>query len=231
MVDSAAIAGTPGVEEVAEQQEVTEAMPEAVAEVSTETPAQTPVDEPVVPKKDLDALRAIEQRQKAEMKAQYDAYIQQMNQQFLEVQTENYKLKTKDMAPEDKAKYDFQLELEKRDRRVAEMEQRLQAQEAERRGYEERERSIQAAMSVGIPRNEVESHANSPQELAQFMQTYMQEAIKSRTQAPPQAPKTSLNRTGVSRSGINANFDKMTPAQQQKIIERAILGGIPDNEL
>jgi hypothetical protein len=231
MVDSTAIAGTPGVEEVAEEQEVTQATPEAVAEVSEETPALTPSDEPVVPKKDLDALRAAEQRRQAELQAQYNAYIQQLNQQMLEQQEKLYRLETKDMAPEDKAKYDFKIELEKRDRQLNELNQRLQAQEAERKGYEEQQRAIQAAISVGIPRAEAEAHATSPNELAQYVQSFIREAVQSRTQAPPKAPKTSQNRPASPASGLLAKWDTMSPEERNIAIERARMGRLPASEL
>ncbi len=228
MVDIA-VAGTPGVGEV--EQEVTEAMPEQGAVVSEETPAQTPSDEPLVPRRDLDALRASEQRRQAELQAQYNAYIQQMNQEMLADKERLYRLETAGMAPEDKAKYDFKIELEKRDNEIAQLQQRMQAQEAERRGYEEQQRTIQAAMSVGIPRDQAEAHASSPQELAQFVQEYMRESNKLRTQAPPKAPKTSLNRPGSPVSGIMAKWDTMTHEERDLIIQRARQGGLPASEL
>ncbi len=232
MVDSTALAGAESpVEEVTEQQEVTQATPESEGGIEQSTPPVTPSDEPLVPRKDLDALRAIEQRRQAELQAQYNAYIQQMNQEMLADKERLYKLETAGMAPEDKAKYDFKIELEKRDRQLAELQQRMQAQEAERRGYEEQQRSIQAAVSVGISRADAEAHASSPQELAQFVQGFIREAIQSRTQAPPKAPKTSMNRAGSPATGIMAKWDTMTHDERNRVIERARQGGLPASEL
>jgi hypothetical protein len=231
MVDTNAVAGAPGVVEAPVEEPVVETTPDQGGGVVEPTPAVTPSDEPLVPRKDLDAVRASEQRRQADLQAQYNAYIQQMNQEMLADKEKLYKLETAGMEPDQKKAYDFQLELQKRDNEIAQLNQRMQAQEAERRGYEEQQRSIQAAMSVGISRAEAESHASSPQELGRFITEYMRESNRLRTQAPPQAPKVSLNRQGAPASGIMAKWDSMTHEERDLVIQRGKQGGLPASDL
>ncbi len=232
MVDTNAVVGAEGVAPVElVEQEPIEATTEPEGGVVEPTTAVTAPDEPLVPRKDLDALRASEQRRQAELQAQYNAYIQQMNQEMLADKERLYKLETKDMEPEQKRAFDYDLELKKRDNEIAQLNQRMQAQEAERRGYEEQQRSIQAAMSVGISRDQAEAHATSPQELGRFVQEYMRESNKLRTQAPQKAPKTSLNRAGSPATGIMAKWDTMSHEERDLIIQRARQGGLPASEL
>ncbi len=207
-----------------EVEETAEPTPESTEGVAEATPEASSGDALAKLTEDINRMKSAQQKREYMLHQQHQAEIAEYQRRMLQYEEQMYQYQTQGLTPEQKAEYDYQRELQKRDAAIQEMQARMQEYESERVAAQRQQQAIEYFAHLGVPRDKLVEHADHPANLTKFARDYITELAKRATQAPPTPGKVTKHPTAASSTSTLEKWKRgeLTPdeieAYQAKVM-------------